>query len=461
MDSLSQVAAKAAVIACGSLVALLSALHCTRLPAQEKSAQAPLSLSLRDAIRTALGPQGDPEIGVAAESEVIAEGRFRDARGLSMPQIDASVTGINQILNLAVGGLGEVHFPIPNFSFPNSVGPFNTLDAHVHVLQGIFDREASWQARALHAGVMTAKDQTDEVRDQIATNVAKLYLAAVNASGAINLAKARVDSAEATLRELTDRSAEGKALPIDVSHARVRVESEQQFLIQAQMDRARAELDLLNALNLPLDTPLNLTDALTFTPQDTTPPAEAVAIALKSRAEIMTQKQRLESDRLNNNSIQAERLPTVSAFATGGSQGTTIPNSIGTYNVGIALNVPIFDGGRRASRGVQTVAAVRQGELRQRELEKQVELEVRQALLKLDATKARADVTLKEFAIAQEELDHRRRLSEQGIGQESVVADAQLALAQADEARLAALYAWNEARIELMQAMGTIRSLAQ
>lgn len=461
MDFLSQVTAKAAVIACGCLVAMLSVLHCTRLPAQEKSSQAPLSLSLRDAIRTALAPQGDPEIGVAAESEVIAEARFRDARGLKMPQIDASVTGTNQVLNLAALGLGEVHFPIPNFSFPNSVGPFNTVDAHVHVMQGIFDREASWQARALHAAVTTAKDQTDEVRDQIATQVAKLYLAAVNAAGAINLAKARVESAEATLQDLTDRDAQGKALSIDVSHARVRVESEQQLLMQAQMDRARAELDLLNAMNLPLDTPLDLTDPLAFTPQDSLPVAQAVAIALKSRAEIVTQKQRLEAERLNNSSIQAERLPTLSAFATGGSQGTTIPNSIGTYNVGIALDLPIFDGGRRASRGAQTVAAVRQSELRQRQLEKQVELEVRQALLKLDTARARADVSLKEFAIAQEELDHRRRLSEQGIEKETVVADARLALAQADEARLAALYAWNEARIELMQAMGTIRSLAQ
>jgi outer membrane protein TolC len=107
------------------------------------------------------------------------------------------------------------------------------------------------------------------------------------------------------------------------------------------------------------------------------------------------------------------------------------------------------------------VAAVRQSEIRQRQLEKQVELEVRQALLKLDTARARVDISSKEFAIAQEELDHRRRRSEQGVEQEAVVTDARLALAQADDARLAALYAWNEARIELMQAMGTIRSLAQ
>ena len=39
------------------------------------------------------------------------------------------------------------------------------------------------------------------------------------------------------------------------------------------------------------------------------------------------------------------------------------------------------------------------------------------------------------------------------------LAEAQLKLAEASDNRTAALYAWNEARIELMQAMGMIRDL--
>jgi outer membrane protein TolC len=94
-------------------------------------------------------------------------------------------------------------------------------------------------------------------------------------------------------------------------------------------------------------------------------------------------------------------------------------------------------------------------------LEKQVELEVRQALLKLDSARGQIDVSTKELDISREELNHRTRLLEQGVGGELEVADARLTLAQAEDARQAALYAWNEAHIELMQAMGTIRNLAQ
>ncbi|HKF46660.1 MAG TPA: TolC family protein [Terracidiphilus sp.] len=454
-------AARAAVIACGTLIAVVSMLQPACLRGQENNAPAPLVLNMRDAVRMALAPQGNPEIGVAEESVKIAEDQLREARGLAYPEIYGTVSGQNQVLNLAAYGFDEIHLPIPGYSFPNSVGPFNTVTAQVHVRQGLFDMSFLRRTRALQAGVTAAKDQTDEARDQIATQVAKLYLAAVKVSSAIDLAKARLESAETTLRVLTNRNAEGKALGIDVSRAQAHVASEKQLLMQAQVDQARANLDLLNALNVDLDRPLNLTEPLAFTPQDILSPEQMVAIALKSRSEIVSQKQRIDAARLSNKSVQSERLPSLVGHADMGSSGTTLGNSVGTYNVGVSLIVPVFDGGRLASREASGAASLRQDELREKQLEKRVELEVRQALLQLSLAKGQVEASSKEFEIAKDELNHRHRLAEQGIAGETEEADARLALAQADDNRLAALYAWNEARIELMQSMGTIRNLAQ
>jgi outer membrane protein TolC len=456
-----EAAARAAVFACVTLIAVVSMLQSTCLRGQENNAPAPIALNMRDAVRMALDPQGNPEIGVAGESVKIAEAQLREARGLAYPEIYATVSGQNQVLNLAAYGFDEIHLPIPGYSFPDSVGPFNTVTAQVHVRQGLFDMSFLRRARALQAGVTAANNQTDEARDQIATQVAKLYLAAVKASSAIDLAKARLESAETNLRELASRNAEGKALGIDVSHAQARVASEKQLLMQAQVDQARAKLDLLSALNLDLDRPLDLTEPLAFTPQDTLSPEQAVAIALKSRSEIVSQKQRIEAERLSNKSVQSERLPSLAGYADMGSSGTSLANSVGTYDVGVSLLIPIFDGGRLSSREASGAASLRQNELRERQLDKRVELEVRQALLKLDLAKGQVETSSKEFDIAKDELDHRRRLAEQGVAGETEEADARLALAQADDNRMAALYAWNEARIELMQSMGTIRNLAQ
>ena len=49
----------------------------------------------------------------------------------------------------------------------------------------------------------------------------------------------------------------------------------------------------------------------------------------------------------------------------------------------------------------------------------------------------------------------------QGIGAQMDVNGAQAGLAKAADGRMAALHDWNDARVDLLQALGTIRTLAQ
>ena len=95
------------------------------------------------------------------------------------------------------------------------------------------------------------------------------------------------------------------------------------------------------------------------------------------------------------------------------------------------------------------------------QLRKQVEIEVREALLRLDM--ARGDVELSEarYQAAQDDLEHRRRRYAQGIGNQMDVNGAQAGLTRAADGRMAAFHDWNEARVDLLQALGTIRTLAQ
>jgi outer membrane protein TolC len=63
--------------------------------------------------------------------------------------------------------------------------------------------------------------------------------------------------------------------------------------------------------------------------------------------------------------------------------------------------------------------------------------------------------------VAQDQLEHRRRLYAQDTGSRTEVIGAQANLAKAMDGRAAALLDWNDARVNLLQAQGTIRSLAQ
>jgi outer membrane protein TolC len=127
----------------------------------------------------------------------------------------------------------------------------------------------------------------------------------------------------------------------------------------------------------------------------------------------------------------------------------------------VSLHVPVFDGGRRAARRVENLVLQRQDELRAARLEKEIALEVREALIKLEAASGQIEIAEEEVETARQEMQHHSRRHEEGIGNWADVIEAQLSLASAADRRAAALYAWNEGRIDLMQAMGTIRTLAR
>jgi outer membrane protein len=442
-----------------SLPILLAAWHLSAaLYAQEKPALT-LSLTLHDAVRLALSPRGNLAVDVADQSVAAAQARLRESQATGKPDVDFSFNAVNERLNLDVAGFQSIH--VPGFMFPGTAGPFEALEAQVHIRQSLFDIENLRRNNAARAGIVAAQTETDEVRDQIAGQVARLYLQAQRDASSVETAQALVVTAESTLKETSDLDVKGQALGVDVSQARVDVAAAKQNLLRAQLVKARTETDLLNAMNRDLKTPLELTDPLTFAAQDTPPADQAVATALQSRSEILTLQKKLQATRLNDVAIQSERLPTLIGYADAGSTGTSIRNSTGTYDAGVTLKVPILDGGRRESQRAEVMSAVRQQELQMAQLRKQVEIEVRQALLRMDL--ARGDVELSEarYRAAQDELEHRRRRYAQGIGNQAEVNGAQAGLVKAADGRMAALHDWNEARMDLMQAMGTIRTLAQ
>jgi outer membrane protein len=441
-----------------SLPVVLLAWLFSPLYAQDKPAPT-LSLTLRDAVRLALSPGGNLAMDVADQSVAAAQARFRGAGAAIKPSVDFSFNAMSERLNLDAFGFQSIH--VPGFTFPRAVGPFAVLESRVHIRQSLFDQESMHLKEAARAGIAAAQTETDEVRDQIAGRVARLYFQAQRDASAVETAQTLVVTAESTLKEMGNRNAEGQALGLDVSQARVEVAAAKQILLKAQLERARTEIDLLNAMNRDLSTPLELTDPLTFAAQDIPPADQAVATALQTRSEILTLQKKLQATRLNDVAIHSERLPSLVGYANGGSTGNSFPESTGTYEAGVTLKIPILDGGRRESQRAEVIAVVRQQELEMAQLRKRVEIEVREALLQMDL--ARGDVELSEarYRAAQDELEHRRRGYAQGIGSQMEVIGAEAGLAKASDGRVAALDEWNEARVDLLQALGTIRTLAQ
>ena len=274
---------------------LLFAVSC---PAQSPTPEQPvLELSFEKAMELALSSHGNTNVLLADQSVKLAQSRYVQARADLLPNLDGSVAEQNQTVNLRALGLRSQ--PSVGFVVPEEVGPFYTFDARLRLNQNILNLSTLRRSQAARADVHAAEAETDAVREQIAGAVARQYVAALRAAGEVETARANVTLAEA-LRDLaTNREAVGEGTEIEATKAKLRVARNEQRLLAEQTALIRADLDLINTMNIDWNTALHLTGSLGDAPADSPTPEQAIETALKSRADFKMQHKREDSARLS------------------------------------------------------------------------------------------------------------------------------------------------------------------
>ena len=162
----------------------------------------------------------------------------------------------------------------------------------------------------------------------------------------------------------------------------------------------------------------------------------------------------------NSNEIQ-RRIPVSSgdtlrfaAFGDYGAIGTGPDHLLPTRSIGLSLRVPVFDGGRRDARRAEAASVLRQEQIRTRDLEAQIELEVRLALESLESADGQVKTASEGLRLAENELAQARRRYEAGVTTSLETSDGQARLERARENQVAALVSYNAAQIDLNTALG-------
>ena len=410
-----------------------------------------LTLSLAKAIEMATSDRGDARVQLAHEAENVTRSRYIGARAALLPSVDVSVAEQNQTVNPRALGL---RFDSPLFSVPNEVGPFNTFDARVRLTQNIVNLSAIRQWQGSRTDVRVAKYETEAVRKNAAGMMARLYAAALQAEARVGTYKASISDAEA-LRDLSShRSAVGEGTELDVTRAELSVARARQRLLAATTEQNRNRLELVKVLNLDWATTLHLSDQLDGA--GTEPPGvrESLSLALETRPDLKMQATRIESAKALQNAARLERAPSLVAYGDYG-----VLQGVQTHTVGVALRVPLFDD-RIKSDQIRAFSLARQADIRQEELKRDVELEIRKAMASLEATKQEVAVADQAITLATEELGRARRRYQAGLANNLEVIEAQTQLETARGDRVAALFDRANARIDWALATGTIMSIA-
>ena len=276
--------------------------------AQSPPANTPvMELSLEKAIEIALAANGNTKVQLAQESIKSAKSHYASVRADLLPRLDGTLTEQNQTVNVSALG---VRFPtVPGFTFETVVGPFWIFDVRPKLDWNVFNLGIWRRTQAAHSDVHVAEAERNSTTETVAGSVARLYAAALRASADAETSNANLALAESLLDVTRRREGQGEATGIDVTRAELSVSRNQQKLLAAQTALIRADLDLINVLNIDWSTRFQLGGRLGPSSTEIPTAEDAVQVALKTRSDFILEEQRLKTARLNHSAAQLDRLP--------------------------------------------------------------------------------------------------------------------------------------------------------
>src|SRR2546430_1751036 len=168
---------------------------------------------------------------------------------------------------------------------------------------------------------------------------------------------------------------------------------------------------------------------------------------------------RAAAARQTGSAIRAERLPRLELAGDYGVNGATVPGAISTRDLTLQVSVPILDGFRREARLAEQDAVVRESQVREADLRRQIAAEVDAALLDLGSAQAQQAVAREQPRLAESELKQVRERFKAGVAGNIDVITAQAGPIRAPRTRVGARHAAASARISLARAAGVARTL--
>jgi len=403
-------------------------------------------LSLADAVQRALHEGSRAQLArTAAERATIAR---TEALQSLLPQADARIIRYNQSINLETFG-----FTLPGQ--PPVIGPFNVSDAQIAAAMQVFNLAALRHYQALRAGEAASRYAVQQAENDVAAAVARLYVIAQRAASQVRSRQADIELFGRVLQTAQDEFKAGTGTRLDVAQATVQVDRAKQALLLAQNDERNAVLALLNAIGMDEGATVELTDPLPAA--IAAPPVDAaLRTAQQNRPELKTMAEREKSASLALSAARSRRLPSLGVDFLGDWSGNHATELLWTRRIAATLSMPLFHADIEAA-AARARADYHDVEIQNRQLQRDVEQDVRSSVMNLENANARVAVATENERVAGEALSVARDRRAAGYGSPVEVDRAQDIYRQAREDLIAAQADAAAAQFDLEHATGEIR----
>ena len=411
-------------------VALLAASLLLNVPV---ALAAPQELSLNDSIAAAVA--NNPTLKMAAADRDRAAGGVDEAAAGRWPTLS----------------LGSTYSRQPGSDLaPASDGVNNSLRLNWQLYNGGRTEGLVDQARE---GLSSAEHGVDKAEHQVRLDAATAYYSVLQNNNLVSVNEEAVNNLQQHLKDAQAKYDAGLVAKADVLRSEVELANAQQNLIKSQNGYDLAMAGLKNVMSVDPATDIQLTDPLKYDKYDKTLD-DSVALAHEKRPEIAQAQAAVNAADSGVKVAESGKLPTVTFGASKGWNDLTLPDNGGDWSVSLAASWNIFDAGVTNARVRQADSGLTKAKEQARQTTDAVDLEVRQQYLSMQEAEKRLGTTEVAITKAQEDLSIAREKYNAGVGTNTDVIDAQLALSQARTNYYQALYDFNVNKAKLTEATG-------
>ena len=406
-------------------------------------------LSLTQCLETALKNQ--PAIRAAQENVRAGQGRETQAASPYFPQLTAST------------GYSESHAPLGGAFGDSTTKSYTTS---LSLSQTLYDFGKTGNAYdAAKLGTLSLERDAERISQEVVLNVKQSYYALLAAKKLVEVAQKTIEQTESHLKQAEAFFRAGSKPRYDVTRAEVEVNNANLGLINAKNGVRIRTIALNNAMGID---PGRATEIVEELPSVPVLPSldKAQADALQNRPDMKRMEADIEAARARLTAERSNYLPTLSAnaaynWANGTTEmgpflGTMFKGDVqNSWNAGIMLTLPLFQGGLTAGRVAEARANLLALEAQRDAMKQSILLEVNQAFADLESAAARVEVMEKTLEKARENLDIAQGRYKAGVGPYIEVTDAQLSSVNSETDHIKALYDYHLAIAQLLKAMGT------
>jgi outer membrane protein TolC len=376
-------------------------------------------------------------------SEDLADARTREARALRLPSVSFSSRRSETSGGLDLGDLVNPAYRALNqltgtSAFPTDVGLTLPLrqESRVRVAQPVYQP-------AIGAGIRAAASARDAeaagVRSaarQLVAQVQTSYWQLASAGRVVELYRATLPLVDEHVRVNERMLANGTVTPEAVLRARAERSEVQQQLAEAEQQRAAAARAFNALLDRPLDSPIELPSDVALDVDagpDSLTVDELVRHALVARDELKQAAFAIDAATAQEKVAAAAFRPTVGVAVDYGIQGDNyrFDRDHDALVASVVVEWSAFNGGRDDARRQQAGIAGSRARLARRDLERRIELDVRQAYDAERVARAAIQTAQDRAAAAQRGFELVSRRHAEGLASQIEFIDARTAATRA------------------------------